>query len=409
MPLTPELIRLLAVLEDASIKDARDGLEKLRDLYSTWLMYSTGAVAIGVALEAPEIIGDICEQYIRWRRGYVPSEFDRHTGMPTVEGINWKKVIGAIGWVLIVAGVVFEGRFESLVSEKNTSIQSIDLAHVSGLDKEVIAAQQSATGAYNSALDAHEQAKAASDRAKSASEDAATAHRDAERANKHAAELDLKNKALEEKNLKTESDLLNFIVCNAPRLLPFWTARGKTSEDAIRPFAGRLAIIEYLPDLETHRAAFSIAASLRRAKWVVEPPRAVNDNLNDGVWVQPIVSGGPDPTREVADELVKFLHSYNWQAQRLAIGLEKEGLPVGSLKISVGLYPAVAYVSSPGSAPLDLASREFDARMQELRAKHDEELLSHLTPEEQKAMKEMDSRIESHIKEEQGPCQVLAH
>jgi hypothetical protein len=394
MPLTPELIRLLAVLEDASIKDAREGLEQLRELYSNWLMYSTGAVAVGVFLEAPEIFHDTWEQLSRWRHGYIPAKFDSRTGMPAVEGINWGKVMGAIGWLLIVAGVALEGLFESRVSSLSTDIQHIDLAHVASLDSEVIAAQKSAHDASLEAKAASDRATGAQDRADADARDNTKLKGDLDKANTErrrqvatleASNLDQKkaNLDLEATNLKTESELINLAVCDAPRVIPSWSLIGngvETSVDPLKPFAGRIAIIDFLPDPEAKRAAFQIARSLSDAKWDVRGPQPL-DGLRDGVEIQPYNSGQGSsnffeniiPAQELADALVNFLHSYNWQALWTFPDRNPELIPPKAIRVRVGLYPAVEYVTPPGSKDLDSALALLQANRDEQRKRQEQQ------------------------------------
>ena len=123
------------------------------------------------------------------------------------------------------------------------------------------------------------------------------------------------------KAVTLETQLINVEVCNAPRVLPSWSANGKTSVDPLKSLAGTIVFIEFVPDNEARRAALNIAGALTAAKVDVRPLKVVNET-KDGVEVQPYVgtmSGNiQDHWRagEAADELVDFLHSYNWQAQR---------------------------------------------------------------------------------------------
>jgi hypothetical protein len=89
-----------------------------------------------------------------------------------------------------------------------------------------------------------------------------------------------------------------------------------------RPF------IEVAPDAEARRAALNIAIqTLVDAQWNVQKPLSLVDGLADGVSVQPSVPTFTGPAKgeipnmspywhasDVAEKLLDFLHSYNWQS-----------------------------------------------------------------------------------------------
>jgi hypothetical protein len=245
---------------------------------------------------------------------------------------------------------------------------------------------------------------------------------------------------LEAKRAELEKSLTNLAVCNAPRVIPFWSiGNTRTSIDPLKPFAGRQAIIEFVPDAETRRAALSIYGSLDRAGWKIIRISPV-DGIEDGVEIQPYVA--PSPTsglsaewdslwqseirsNNAADALVDFLHSYNWQAKR-GWPLDEKGqmirdskiLPPDTLRIRVGLYPAVTYVSPPGAKDIAEAIAQFDQQREAIkkqtekqRADRDEEILKRLTPQqasEYKARMEQWKREDDQLMERlSGPCQPL--
>jgi hypothetical protein len=86
---------------------------------------------------------------------------------------------------------------------------------------------------------------------------------------------------------------------------------------------------------------------------------------------------------EVAEKLLDFLHSYNWQAvrgwpndPRGKIIRDETILPAGAIRIQVGLYPPAVYVSPPGQKELTSAREEMRLEQEKARAeskrKHEE-------------------------------------
>jgi hypothetical protein len=133
--------------------------------------------------------------------------------------------------------------------------------------------------------------------------------------------------------------------------------------------AGQTIFIEYIPyDAEAHRAALSLARTLHEANWDVRPVTENGvDKIEDGVSVQPAIQvpavNGVFPdaalnwrANERAGTLVRFLHSYNWGARR-GFPAGARPLSAGEIRIQVGLYPAVTFVSPPGAS--DMVTEAF--------------------------------------------------
>lgn len=246
---------------------------------------------------------------------------------------------------------------------------------------------------------------------------------------------------LEAKRAELEKSLINLAVCNAPRLIPFWSiGNTKTSIDPLKPFAGGQAIIEFVPDAETRRAALNIYGSFDHAGWKIIRFSTI-DGIEDGVEIQPYVAPLPPASGfspewnslwqseirsdNAADAVIDFLHSYNWQAKR-GWPVDENGhmirdpkiLPPDTLRIRVGLYPAVTYVSPPGAKDLADAIGKFDQQREAIKkqtdkqeADREEEALKHLTPQQASDYK---TRMEQFNKEREqltdrisGPCQPL--
>jgi len=103
MLVDPEVLRQI----DNAI---RSDLQSWRDVSFHLLVWSSVLVAIGVALEGPEVVHDLCNV---WR-----------TAKP--EASARIKVIGVIGWILVVVGVAGEGIFEESFSISDGQIQTFD-------------------------------------------------------------------------------------------------------------------------------------------------------------------------------------------------------------------------------------------------------------------------------------------
>lgn len=143
-------------------------------------------------------------------------------------------------------------------------------------------------------------------------------------------------------------------------------------------------------------AAFNLASSLDHAGWKI-PRFAPVVGIKDGVEVQPFFSDDPSVvgaamySNGVADALVDFLHSYNWQAargfllnERGALIRDPKVVPPDGLRIRIGLYPAVSFVTPPGDKAWAEAIGQIDQQM-------------HESEQEEKQSKERAT----------GPCQTL--
>ena len=183
--------------------------------------------------------------------------------------------------------LVLYGILGELLADGGLFLFSSQLEMIS--EAEVLHAETSAKQAYVSARDAHRQSTAAQEKASDAiaeagklrvrasanEREAARLSREANGQRRIAEQLKVESETLKAKNLETESKLINLAVCNAPRVIPFWSTGGKTSVDSLRPYAGRVAIIEFLPDAEARRAATNIERSLKEAKWDIKAVRVV--------------------------------------------------------------------------------------------------------------------------------------
>jgi hypothetical protein len=193
--------------------------------------------------------------------------------------------------------------------------------------------------------------------------------------------------------------------------------------------AGQMVFIEVVPDAEARRAALNILQTLLNAQWNVQKPLTFVDGLADGVSVQPSVptftasAKGEIPNMspywyasDVAEKLLDFLHSYNWQAVRGwptdpqgKLIRDERVLPAGAIRIQVGLYPPAVYVSPPGQKEFTSAMAEMRREQEKVAAESKRKLEEQLPPDVRKRFQQRNEEWEAKIRNQtsNGPCQVL--
>lgn len=131
------------------------GLTATRDSYFSYLLFASGAVAVGVALEGPEVIHEarkiLCGIRTKARR--------------------WITLVSFVGWILVALGVLGEGISEALVSRADGNIQSFNDSRMAELTKQAGDAKKSADGAAIALKEANKQLDAVNARINEASSD----------------------------------------------------------------------------------------------------------------------------------------------------------------------------------------------------------------------------------------------
>jgi hypothetical protein len=385
-----------------------------------WLMIWTLVVAAGLVIEyaipATNFSRDLC----KWiQQGTAPV-------------LETAAVCAGVGAFLITVGVIGEGLIESWQSPIERSLSKANSTTRASLEAELKRARSIADSAVAQANLAKQGADDASNKTKRLDTQLSSVK---QRADDLSGKLTDALGQVEDANrarLKLQVELINVEVCSSPRVLPNWSASGKTSADPLKGLAGATVIIEYVADNEAQRAASNIVGALKFANLNVRvnPVKAVNE-INDGVEVQPYVGpiGGTDIQNsrradDVADVLVKFLHLYNWQAQRRfpldttrKLIRDDSVLPPGSVRIQVGLYPAVMYIP-PKELSGALAKFRADWKKGEEESRRSKEeymrkMFASLPPDQriiaEQGQKEFDERMKKEMSKGDNPCKDFTH
>src|SRR5260370_666945 len=259
---------------------AKSNLLYIRDLWFHRLEISTELVFWGLLLELPELGYDMYA--IAWR---LFDKFKNHISFPEKHSADWVRVLAFAGWILIVVGVRGEFLRSAKVNEADGNIQAFNGWLLAKTAKE-------AGDAAQSAKNARDEADAATQASGKAQGKADAVGQQADRLKRELTSEEAKLNAVDAKRAELEKSLVNLAVCNAPRVIPFWSiGNTKTAADPLKPFA-RQAIIEFVPDAETRRAALNIAGALDKAGWKISRLVPV-DGIDDGVEVQHFVATSP--------------------------------------------------------------------------------------------------------------------
>jgi hypothetical protein len=406
--------------DESALRSSLASLDTCNSSLHWWLGFWTFLVAFGVALEVIFVVWEYLEELHDLRRCLI-----HPPKRPTAALF----VLGLLGAGLVAAGVSGEFWKESQIATVETCIRK-------GNDTLFLWLSKEAGDASASAKTAHEEAGAATTASEKAQDKAGAVAKQAEELKRDLLAAKTQLETVDAKRAELEKSLVNLAVCNAPRVIPFWSiGNKKTSVDPLKPFA-RQAIIEFVPDAETRRAASNIAGALDKAGWKIGK-LAPTDGIEDGVEIQPFIAPFPPSpeTKEwrslwqaetgsgdAADALVDFLHSYNWQAKR-GWPLDEHGrtirdpkiMPPDSLRIRVGLYSPVTFVSPPGAKEIAEAiaqsEQEVQKRIAQTEKKRDEEIRKRFTPQqalEYKAQTEQwKEQIRLSTERYSGPCQPL--
>jgi len=295
-------------------------LTATRDLYFSCLLWSSGAVAIGVALEGPGVVHETRRVFSHLK----------------TEARAWVTLVALLGWMLVALGVIGEGISEALVSNADSNIQAFNNKRLAEVVKEAGDAKSSANGAADAADRAEKSASLAKKQAGEASTSSAKAGHTAAVAAVNAR-IALNDAGVARKQtldtaaeLRQEHDTrIELEKSIQPRNLPMIEA-GKNNFEPLLPFLGQKYILEYVPDIEALRAASRILANVESAKWqLVKQPSAnpeAYQSFFDGVVIRyflpkedavtrmrsPADVAATERSEKAADALVQVLTSHGW-------------------------------------------------------------------------------------------------
>src|ERR1035437_1792009 len=408
-------------MDESALRTLLNNLDASRSSWHGLLHVFTFLVIVGLGVDLFVIIKEFWDDIKEFRYGQVHSYEIHLPKRPSAAVL----IFGLIGTALIVIGVWGELYVDVKVGKVESDIRAANDALLGLIIQEAGDAKTSAEGAALAAARANAEAgKAQQNVGKVAEQANALAARIAN-ADSHLSQL-------EAQASKTKSDLINLAICNAPRVISNWFVTGgggtKSYADSLRPMAGQVVFIEVVPDAEARRAALNIARTLEDAHWSVQEPLKFVDGIADGISVQPFVSphsrmapesmGKPDSywrAIEVAglaaDQLLDFLHSYNWQAKigwttdsHLNI-VDEKVLPIGAIRIQVGLYPPAVYVNPPGQKEFTTSIEEMNEEMKRAEGKRmaeferdREKRLATLPPELRRKVQQMRDEMEADNK-----------
>ena len=120
-------------------------LVDLSDKYFARLTWSSILVAVGVALEGPEVVLEFSSLFSK--------RFHR-------ESPQWLKTVGLVGWLLVVVGVVGEGWFELRAARVEADIRAVDNARIDETSRKALAADNASDHALEEAKQLNERTAA---------------------------------------------------------------------------------------------------------------------------------------------------------------------------------------------------------------------------------------------------------
>jgi hypothetical protein len=402
-------------MNELALRNLLNSLEASRSSLHGLLHIFTWFVVVGLAFDLFVIIKEFRDDWGEFRYGQIHPYENHLPKRPSVSLL----ILALLGTALIVIGVAGEqyvdvqaGKIETQIREANDNLLGLII--------------QEAGDANSSALNAALAASEAKSSAKDAQDTSGTAFRQSRAVSKRADELTSNlaetGKQLESlavKRTALERSLLNLAICDAPRVIPLWSmstpgnAIAKTAVDPLKPHAGWQFVIEYVPfDAEARRAAAHVAGALQAAGWKMVKASQV-DGIDDGVEVRAYFNRKAEPqewslhvnSQEAVYTLIDFLHSYYWEVKSGWASDADTDIPPNDIKIRVGLYPAVSYVSPPATkefaaviAQLEKDREKMRQQQEAERQKRDEKLLEHLTPEQRNSYK---ARVEEFRKTEE--------
>lgn len=428
----------------------REELQKNSDGYFSWVIVSAIVVAIGVAMEGPEVLHELWPRLFAW---FTWTSKDRLRRFERAV-----KKIGLVGWLLVVIGVAGEGVFELLQNRAEGQLQSFNAILLKDARLTASAAGQSANDAADASTRAGDESDKAAKKATLADERAGSAVAKIGQLDRRLMAADAQLRTTEDSLKAAQSDLqdieqrrqalqnifIRLAVCTAPRVIKLYDfSNGQTTVDPLRAYAGSQALIEFQEyDAESKRAAENIKAALEEAKWSVtmlSPQEGIADGVEIAEYTRyslpnpfsvpgPLTSAAAQFRTYAKDEgrslalggvVLDFLHANAWQATAHFSAADHD-IPPGGIKIKVGMYPAnivFAPAGRPEMAQLGAAELAIERQAGESEKKAEDDQLKRLeagvqamSPQGRKeyldAIRDMNTMSETERRRSVQPCVI---
>ena len=251
-----------AALESSisALESSIKALEGSSGGWEVWAWACSIAVAVGVAAEIVGIIWGYREEREAWRRGYI-----RPPDRPSFRKLGFE----IIATLLVVIGVFGEAWGSAALASINSNLR-YKTSELRSKSQQLLALVELEAG--NAATSAD---KADSD-AKEAKTNSTVASIAARGAQGKASVVEQKASALDTQLGAEKAALNDLAVCNARRVFDFWYTRGKSLLDSLAPYDGTEAVIRFMPDAESRRAALNIFSALKGAAWKPTPPTVLD-------------------------------------------------------------------------------------------------------------------------------------
>ncbi|SRR6266446_567982 len=378
-------------MDKSALRTLLNSLEASRSSLHGLLHIFIWFVVVGLAFDLFVIIKEFRDDWGEFRYGQI-HPYENH--LPKQLSVSLL-ILALFGTALIVIGVAGEqyvdvqaGKIETQIREANDNLLGLII-------QEAGDAKSSASNAALAASEAKSSANDAQDTSGTAFRQSEAVRKRADELTSNLAETGKQLESLDAKRAALERSLLNLAICNAPRVIPLWSmstpvTKTKTAVDPLRPHAGWQFVIEYVPfDAEARRAAANVAGALQAAGWKMVKASQV-DGIDDGVEVRAYFNRKAEPqewslhvnSQEAVYTLIDFLHSYNWEVKSGWASDTDTDIPPNGIKIRVGLYPAVSYVSPPATKEFAAVIAQLEKDREKMRQQQEARFLEHLTPEQ---------------------------
>jgi hypothetical protein len=283
----------------------RSGFEEFRELWFTRLLVSTALVVAGLLFEAPEI----------WHESVEAIRALCHSCKPKRDIPAWMKLVGTLGWVLIVVGVTGEFVADSFVSKADGFVQKFDEILLADAQRKTGLASERAAMAFERAAKTEREASQENERAarteQQAAEEnarAAKALESAEIARKGAEGFQLQIAQANERAAEAQMETARLEQQMADRTLTVLQQNELVSR--LAPFAGTVVdVLVWGDSAEIQGISGLVLGSMTKAGWKVQPAQAIAG----GAAVRGILVGtkiGSDAkTAEASGALIAALRS----------------------------------------------------------------------------------------------------